>query len=246
MLSEKEINNIYEQYKKDLNFGFLTSRLVISQLECSDDSAQIGSVNLETAELLLGEIFYNNGVSNKYLHQMLYHEFTHITDRLSFFTNIDDERKRRNLLFPYTEFHATRIELCKKLELFYNPQKKIGNTTRIYDIYGLTTLKNFLDDCNKELQLRVDILENNLDFKNVQFLVYTMIYNLGYHSICEKFNIQNNLFDTSLYTYIATEMNELKELLMNTKPSDELCKTTNEIVNDITFKICKKYNIDIK
>lgn len=230
---------------KDLRVELITNELVISKLKYSSDFAQIGSVNSCTAELFLGKIFYKKKINNEYLIQLLYHEFTHITDRLNYFVNMKDEKRRINLLFPYSEFHATQIELCKKLDIFHNPQRTICKSTMIYDIYGLITLENFLEDCIRELQLRVNILKNHSNLENVKCIVYTIVYNLGYYSICQKYNIKNKLLDDKFYENIRSEIYELKELLMNTKPSDKLCETTNKIINDITNKILEDYNICI-
>ena len=191
MLSEKEIDDIYIQYKMDLKIDCQMPNLNIL-FNDNDNEAYIGAVDNESAELFLGSIFSDSKVSKKYLNAILYHEFTHISDRLTFFRELKDESKKRNLLFPYNEFHAAQVEISKLLELYYNSSKRVSLSTMVYGENGTITLKSFLEEQTNEFILYLNFLEECPSIENVQYIMYLMLYNFGYYSICSRYNIKSD------------------------------------------------------
>lgn len=153
MFSEKEVYDIYKQYQIDLKIGFQIPVLKISFDEDCEGQARIGKIDFQIAEIILGDVFFDSKINKKYLLSVLYHEFTHIVDRCLFFNEMKDEKQKRNLLFPYNEFHAAQVELTKMLELFYNPHKNVKLSTNIYDMDGSKTLKSFLEEQKNEFSL---------------------------------------------------------------------------------------------
>lgn len=208
------------------------------------DEAHIGKVNLKYAELFVSSIFYDSKISKKYLYSILYHEFTHIVDRIKFFTEMEDERQKRNLLFPYNEFYAAQVEITKLLELYYNPKKKIQTSTNIYGINGSSTLKNFLKDEINEFILFSQFLNEHPSIENVQNIMYLLTYNIGYYSVCLKYKIDDNLFiNPYQYSYIVDKINDLKKLFLNNEPSDKFCIEAHSMANSVVKEIAHHYNL---
>lgn len=245
MLSKEEINEVYIEYKKDLNINTKMPDLQIFQNNEELSDAHIGRITSQYAELFIGEIFFDSRVTKNYLYQILYHEFTHIVDRLIYFSEIEDEKQKRNLLFPYNEFHAAQNEMRKCLGLFYNPTKQIQKSTTIYSEYKTETLKEFLNNEIKEFVLYTNKLVEEPSVINVQMVMYLIIYNIGYYSICNEYNIDDELFidSISVYPYISNEIKELKELLINNSPSEDLCNKTHNLASKVTKKIASYYKL---
>lgn len=238
MLSNKEIYEIYHQYKIDLEICIkLPDILILSDVN-QIGMAQIKNVTPESAELVLGNIFFEKDINKKYLYQVLYHEFTHILDQLSFFITVKDKKEHNNLLFPFTEFHAAQVEMIKRLELYYNPSKEITKSTRFYDMYNTNTLEGFLKDEQRDFLLNTEEFIKEPSTQNIQSIIYLIVYNIGYYSVCKKYNIDNELFiHPTQFSYIESDINNLKNLLLNEKPSEVLCLETNSITNNIFSKI---------
>lgn len=243
MLIIDEINNIYAQFQQDIDSEIEFPELLFFPSRNFAHIAQIERV-LPYAKLLLGNAFFNIKIDNRYLVAVLYHEFTHIWDRLIYLSNINDERKHRNLLFPYTEYHASQIEMKKHLDLFHNPQKQVSQSTIVYDEFGTITLKEYLKQQLQDFKLRYEKLVTTPCISNVQEIIYIIIYNIGYYSVCSKYNIDNNLFiDYERLQGVKDELLVLRELLLKDLPSDALCEKTNKLVNTITTKLINEFEI---
>lgn len=239
MLSETEINEILYQFKYDLKIEIYIPELLILPKYNQIGMAQIGDITPNLVELFLGNIFFEHGVYKKYLYQILYHEFTHIVDRLSYFTEIQNQREQRNLLFPYTEFHAAQSEMMKRLELYYNPSKEIRISTKLYYDQDILSLQDFLKCEQHELDLHIMEFKNNPSIISLQKCIYLMIYNIGYYSICSQYNIPDNLFvDYNHYSIIKDEMNAIKQKLLECSiPSEHFLRETNNIINNVVDKL---------
>lgn len=244
MFSEKEVNEIYKQYQIDLKIGFQMPRLKIIFDEDCKDQAYIRKIDFQIAEIILGNEFFDSEINKKYLVSVLYHEFTHIVDRCLFFNGIKNEKKKRNLLFPYNEFHAAQVELTKMLELFYNPHKNVKQSTNIYDMDGSKTLKSFQNEQKNEFSLYSNFLDEHPSIENIQSVIYIIVYNIGYYVVCSKYNIDNNLFiSTEKYPYIEESIKDLKVLLLNNKPSEKLCIKAHSVISEIANVMAQKYNL---
>lgn len=245
MIKIDEINDIYTQYKNDLNIKISLPELLILPKRNQTGIAQIDEVIPSFAELFLGDKFFDSSIMDKYLIGILYHEFTHIFDRVTLLSHIKNSKEHRNQLFPYTEFHASKVEMKKHLELFYNPQKQIRISTQIYDEKGIITLKEFLHIQLEQFELRKEMLNQNPSIENIQNIIYVVVYNIGYYSICKQFNINNNLFlQNNCIPYVHNDIAKLKNILLNIKqPSDDLCNKTHEIINKIAYEMGSYYSL---
>lgn len=93
MITSKEINMVYDQFKKDLGIKDGIPKLLILSKPISGSVAQIKRVLPEFAELHIDDVLYRNQLHKEYIYQVLYHEFTHIVDELSYFNKKKDKYK---------------------------------------------------------------------------------------------------------------------------------------------------------
>ena len=240
MLTYDEINEAYFNFQSDMNINISMPLFKHRPKLMLDNVAQVYSVTPEIAELYIGPIFFQKNINKKYLISCLYHEFTHIFDRITFLPDVDN----RNLLFPYTEFHAAQIQLRKSLELFHNPMKKVGGRSTIYYETDFITLNKFCEIQENDLNAKLAIAIKKKAMWDLQVAIYTIIYNIGYYSIYKAYNIFPDLFIFNLpFDYIQDRMDKLINLLLNEKASDELCIITNNIIEEIVYDI---YNHEIQ
>lgn len=62
--------------------------------------------------------------------------------------------------------------------------------------------------------------------------------------VCSKYNIENDLFiGTEKYPYIEENIKNLKVLLLNDEPSEELCTKAHSIISETAKIIAQKYSL---
>lgn len=238
------LKNVYAQFHKDLQVKVNLPELLIVPKRKQIGIAQIDNVLPEFAELFLGYKFFDNSINNKYLITVLYHEFTHILDRVTLADGIEDNKKEKQFLLPYTEFHALKIEMTKRLELFHNPKKIITLSTKVYDEKGIISLKDFLNIQLEQFDLWYKELTISPNRDNIRNLLYIAIYNMGYYAVCSKYNIDDNLFlQNDCISYIKEDIQKLKILLLNSSPTKELCEDSHKIINKISYLMCRHYDL---
>lgn len=241
MLSNDEINNIYSQYINDLNIKHEMPTIIPRPKPDMEYLAQAKQITPDLFEIALGKKFCYQQLSKKYIIPILYHEFTHIYDQTIFLTNIRDKQQKTNLLYPYTEYHASQIQITKQLELFHNPDKKVNKSTTIYDENGFITLSEFNKIEKEQFDLRLQYTKQNQSKHDFHLLMYHIVYNIGYYSIYKKYDLFRDTFIFNLpFNYIQNDINDLIEKLIDSNPSDDLCYETNTLINQITLSICKK------
>lgn len=245
MLSTDEIKKLYLQFQNDISIDIELPELLIIPKSDIKGMAQVGKKISNLIELFIGDKFSNKKINKKYLAIVLYHEFAHIYDNIIFFEDVTDPKEHQNLLFPYTEFHAAQIEMKKRLELFHNPQKQISLSTKVYDEKGIISLKEYLNIQFEQFNIRYKRMDDDPSIENIHNVVYLIIYNIGYYSICSKYNIDKSLFIPNNYIdYIENDNTKISNLLIGTTiPSDDLCLNVNQIMRDLLNKIAQNYGV---
>ncbi len=119
---------------------------------------------------------------NKTIPQMLYHEFTHLADSLSF--NKYDFETFDKLMFTYSEYNSSRIELMKSLD-FKSEFEKVGielsDTVTYY--YKEMSVNDFFTNKINEYKNNVVVYVHENKYEIVRQLMYI----LGYISVSELF-----------------------------------------------------------
>lgn len=245
MLKKEDIYKIYDQYKKDTRYNILLPlEVLILSKKMDDIIAMIGHVEHRFFELYLNEdVFYYGKINNDYLVQILYHEFTHVADRLSYFKDEKDDKQHSKFLFPYTEFHASQIEMAKSLDLFSNSSKIITTTSKINDIDGIKTVKYFIDKEREDFSVMTKTAYENPCTYNIQKIIYMIVYNVGFYSVLRNFNIDNRLPVLSEYSFIQNELENIYKILLSQTPSEISCLQASAYAYKMTVKIAQNFGM---
>jgi hypothetical protein len=242
MLKDEEIYAIYNLYKKDLKPSIMPQKIEIIFESVGDTLARVGRILPDFFELYLNkEIFCQGDYYKEYLTQILYHEFSHVQDRFLYLKHIQNERQHGMFLFPFTEFQASKIEMMKALDLFSSPSKPISFNTPIYTRYGIASVKDYLDIEQKVFVQMSDELKDIHSLDKIKSIIYLLIYNIGHISVLKRYGINGELRYEELYSFISYEINKLKQLLLNEKPSDLLCLQSYGYTFNLTEKIKRKF-----
>ncbi|MBC5688228.1 hypothetical protein H8S37_04700 [Mediterraneibacter sp. NSJ-55] len=238
MLSNDEIAAIYTQFINDLDIKSKMPEIIPMPRLKMQYLAQVKQITSDIYEIALGSKFYNPKINKKYIISNLYHEFTHVYDQTVLLTDIYDKQEKTNILYPYTEYHAAQIQIKKLLELFHNPNKNITKSTTIYNENGIITLKEFIQIQNEQFNLRLEHARRINSKQNFHLLMYWIVYNIGFYSIYNQYNIFEDLFIFHLpFTYVQDDMCALIDLLISTEPSDAFCYESNNMINKISSSI---------
>lgn len=79
------------------------------------------------------------------------------------------------ILFPYTEFHASQVEMIKSLDLFDNPLKEININTKIHYVDKIISLEEFLLIKKEEFKAHCEKLN---EVKNKEYLCKILFSNI--------------------------------------------------------------------
>lgn len=174
---------------------------------------------------------------------VLYHEFTHIYDDYVCDFKVD---RRGFHLTPYTEFHATIVQMMVGMGYdSYFDNKKVSMFDSIHDGNKNTTFDQYIqqDTAYNTTYLTVD--KNDLR-KSFSYLYHLLLYYIGKHYFAQNYILENTtqLFDYSLFVKIFSEnILILRDLLFKNNHSDnhllQIAKTQNTIIQDFDLKYSK-------
>ena len=237
MFTKNEIYETYEQYKIDLKTNIMPSKILILSKTLESSFAMVNRVFPEFFELYLSEkSFYLDNINKDYLRQILYHEFTHVEDKLTYLKTIQDEKMHRNSLFAYTEFRAAQNEIKKMLNLFSNPLKEVTNDTKVQSKHNLISLETFFKNEREEFAFQNRVVLKDPSVKNIQIILYLIIYNIGYNSVLQQYKLSSDFRVGEVYPYAKEELEKLERLLLYETPSDILCLQTSAYAYNIAEK----------
>lgn len=174
---------------------------------------------------------------------VLYHELTHIYD-----DNICDFKvtHRGFHLTPYTEFHATLVQMMVAMGYdSYLDNKRVSMFDSIHDGSKNTTFEQYiLPETNYNTTcLKVDKNDTKRSFN---YLYHLLLYYIGKSYFAQKYILEDttHLFDFSLFIKIFGEnIIVLKDLLYLNDNSDNhlvsIAKTQNAIIQEFDLKYNK-------
>lgn len=242
MITSKEINIVYDQFKKDLGIKDRMPKLLILSKPISGSVAQIKRVLPEFAELHINDVLYHNQLHKEYIYQILYHEFTHIVDELSYFDDKKDKDKWERYLFPYTEFHASQVEMIKCLDLFADPLKEININTKIHYVNKIISLEEFLLIEEEEFKAHCEKLNELKSKEYLCKIIFSIAYSIGRCSLLRNYDINANLPIERYYSFLEEDMEQLYNILLNNAPSVLICIKSSTIAAGIVEKIMLHIN----
>lgn len=172
----------------------------------------------------------------------IYHEFTHIYDDIHFLLGYP---KRRISIIPYTEFHATIVQMMIATGYTsYYSDKTISLNNKIVDGMHNCKLKEYLD---RELQYNRTKL--SVDYSNLKesfnYLYMLLIYHIGKMYFTQKYVKEDcsHLFSLEPFANIfGDKVWILKELLLKNNSSDEHMLYLSKVQNDIMQEFGVRYD----
>lgn len=122
--------------------------------------------------------------NKKFMKQILYHEFTHLSDSLQF---LDKSYKDfEGIMQSYSEYHAAKVEMIERLNEIEPP---VTLSSDIYHI-GILTLKSFMKQTFEHLLRDADNMCSNLQPENFSYDVDNIYHFCGYVKALQEYNIQ--------------------------------------------------------
>lgn len=166
--------------------------------------------------------------NKKFIEQVLYHEFTHLTDSLKFLDKSIDEFK--NIMISYSEFHASKREMIGRLE--YVETNNITLNTEIIHA-GVLTIESFMKQSFNLMKKDLVRMSNNT-FENFYYDTNYIYYFYGFVKALQKFNLdyETNIFD--LPTTFILQIKEIENILLDDVINiDNLCKAHLKLEDSI-------------
>lgn len=241
------IKDVYEKFKRDVGVDIELPKL---QTKREDDEnaywiAKVEEYTDDIAIISFGKTFYDKTMQEGYLTSILYHEFTHIWDRCRFYPEITDDKKHRDMLFPYTEFHAAQIELSNTIGIIgSNARTSASLETRIADRNRVIRISEFIEIVYEQLEKRFLQFSTSPDISTLQKFMYVLVYNIGYYSALRTMGIQiESLINFDDIQCINSDVLDMANLLCDNEPSEKLCDESRAIRAKIMNKLGKEYGL---
>lgn len=173
---------------------------------------------------------------------IIYHEFTHIYDGICFLIGYP---KRRISIIPYTEFHATIVQMmiATGYTSYYN-DKKISLTDKIVDGVHNCKLEEYFKYELEYNQTKLSVDTTNVG-KSFNYLYMLLLYHIGKMYFAQKYIEEDcsNLF--SLQPFIDIFGNKvviLQKLLFENNTENEHLLYEAKVQNDIMQEFGMRYD----
>lgn len=173
---------------------------------------------------------------------LIYHEFTHIYDDIHFLLNYP---KRRISIIPYTEFHATLVQMmiATGYTSYYN-DKKISLNSKIVDGVHNCKLEEYFKDELEYNQTKLSVDKTNLK-KSFNYLYMLLLYYIAKMYFAENYIKEDSSKLFSLNPFIdifGDKVVVLQQLLFKNNTEDEHVLYTAKVQDDIIQEFDSKYN----
>lgn len=241
----QDIFDTYTKFQKEYDSDFIYPKIypMFKNLD-NQINAQVEKVTERSAHLSINTDFIFNKTNKIYFESILYHEFVHIVDSLTYLKSERDANGYTFLEFPFNEFHASQIQFLKMLNIF-SAEGKIFISSKVNMVNEIITVSQFVDECRFEIQKRYSALNKTSKLEDIIYFVSCIVYNIGYFSILKFHNIYENFWlDFKNVHYVQEDLHLLMDMLLNTLPSDQLCLDTHNITVKIIAKMLNYYEIE--
>lgn len=243
----EKFNNIldgyYEDFKKFMQFNNLPKYITKPIIDPTDTTVFSVTMPKDNATPYIFNINKERYIAmGQGSLSGIYHEFTHIYDNIHFLL---DYPKRRISIIPYTEFHATIVQMMIATGYTsHYSDKTISLNNKIVDGVHNCKLEEYFD---RELQYNQSKL--SVDTANVgrsfNYLYMLLLYHIGKMYFAQKYIKEDcsNLF--SLQPFIDIFGNKivvLQKLLFENNTSDEHLLLEAQVQNDIMQEFGMRYD----
>lgn len=178
------IQKIYIKYQTEHKISLPTLQQ-IKRLDLVNCYAMVLSEDLFCKNYILNidrKLFNSNDC---FLEQVLYHEFTHLLDSLHFLEY--PYKKFTNLMTSYSEFHAAKIEMMKRIK--QSEDNTISLESEIIYGYGVLTIESFMEQSFRKL-VNAFIKNSNTNSSELYFETNPLYYHLGRISALNEIGIR--------------------------------------------------------
>lgn len=149
--------------------------------------------------------------NKKFMKQILYHEFTHLSDSLQF---LDKSYKEfESIMQSYSEYNAAKVEMIERLNEIEPP---ITLSSNIYHI-GILTLESFMRQTFEHLLRDTDNMCSNLQPENFSYDVDNIYHFCGYVKALQEYNIQYDYDLLKITPRYALQCKNIFDCLLNDK-----------------------------
>jgi|GEM_PF-4978483 len=144
---------------------------------------------------------------------IIYHELTHLLDSQKLVDVSNSYEDFRNKILSYSEFHASEIEMAKRLEEI---KESVNRYSRIQYDGRKISIDDFMSKTTKFVAEAFDNLNFNSGFGSQ---IVRLFYLLGYTSALKKVNFQYNPDFRKINPLYRQHCKNLKQLLL----TDDAC-----------------------
>ena len=212
VLNDLFIKQVYKKYQEEYKLA-LPNISAIKYTNLEDAWAQFKAEDLYNQIYVLyidTETFNKN---KKFITQLLYHEFTHLTDSLMFLKESLEEFS--NIMTSYSEFHASEIAFSKMINDTEN--ENVNLNTEITHV-GILTIQSFI-------QQSFDFMLNDLK-KMAQNSKEDMYYNTnrvyyfyGYIKALKKYHIDYEIATYKIAPQFLLQVQKIQDALLHSNAS---------------------------
>lgn len=224
----------YERYCKEIRkIPKLKSVIVVNNF---DDWAKFESEDLYKCNYILYIDSELENEPNEFIEQILFHEFTHISDSLRF--KMFSFEKFKSIMKIYSEIYASKIQMDRML-LTESHKPYTLDQEVVYG--GILTLKSFMDQTYDKLKSEFMIPEGFITTTNLKFDLNKLYYYIGFLKSLKSNNIKyvqqlneikvfGNLFK-EVCDYVLNNKVNIDVLYKYEKELTKLIKDTIEMHN---------------
>lgn len=230
--SKMLINQVFIKYQKEYNLQLPKIEKIVI-IKTDDFWARFLSEDLYKRKYILyisSDLFDFN---NKFVSQILYHEFTHLTDSLNFLHL--DKQDFETIMISYSEFNAASIEMSKRINQIESNDISLQSEIIYGD--GILTVESFMAQSFDKVVQDFELMSNNKNSKNLYYDTNHMYYFIGYKSALEKYNLiyHENIpsIDDSFITIYQSINNCLKNGIDNYYEIIKYQNNFEQLVKDI-------------
>ena len=243
LTAKKTLNSLYNDYKSFVNTPDLpTPEIKFYDILKTRDGAkayvQVPKSPVEKCVLNadITALTYNR----ERIRPLYFHEFTHIWDHFSLLNEISDCKIKNSLLFYYSEFHATIVEMQAATgQEKYSQINKLSLTSQIALDFQDSTIADYLQSSHDAIKKRISLTPQQYNGKELWDLKRFFSYYIGRKYFAHHYIVENSdqYFDTNVFTEIfGQEIIDISEILMENAPT--LKKMTQ--IQILDFKIIKR------
>lgn len=181
-IDKVKIQQIYSAYQTEYGLHLpIISKIKL--LQETSSWARIMNTSLYNKEYILLVPNSLLSKSNKFIKQILYHEFTHIADSLKFLHLPENDFS--TIMTSYSEFHASKREIRKALSFVESPISLNSTIMRTKEL----TIETFIKQSCEMLLFDFNKMDKNCGIENFYYNTNRLYYYFGYLSALKENNL---------------------------------------------------------